>query len=62
MDETIGKGATTLDWLKHIHPWLKDLLDVKDREMARQDVLIAEQAKRIKALEYDNDVLRRGGC
>lgn len=37
--EDIGEGATTLDYLCHVHPWLKILLDEKD---AQKDAQIAE--------------------
>lgn len=32
-DVPIGAGATTLDWLCHKHPWLRAMLQEKDREI-----------------------------
>ncbi len=30
-DVLIGKGTTTLDWLCHNHPWLKEMVDELNR-------------------------------
>lgn len=35
VETPIGKGATTLDYLRAAHPWLAKLLDDKDAEIKR---------------------------
>ncbi len=34
-DELVGEGTTTLDYLYVAHPWLKKLIQSKDRKIKR---------------------------
>lgn len=47
-DELIGKGATTLDWLKHKYPWLKTMLDTVSAECKRA---VGDRAKLREAVQ-----------
>lgn len=58
-DETIGNGATTLDWLKVKYPWLKDMLAAKDENLTR---VVEERAALHEILADKNGNHRGCGC
>ena len=40
--EVFGNKTTTLDWLRHKHPWLSTLLDGKDKRASELEKAIRE--------------------